>query len=582
MEINTMELRTLDPKILQPNPANPRHTTAGDHADAQLIANIRALGILQPPVVRQENGEFIIIAGHRRVRAAITLALPEILVLLRDSDDGADSVRAVSENVVRSPLSPVDQWRSIEALSSDHWTDDAIGAALALPVRTIRKLRLLAHIHPAMLNHIANGDMPKEEQLRTIAAASTEEQASVWKTHKPKKGQPSVLWYLIATALEKRRYYITEAKFGPDEEQAFGIIWEEDLFGSADEDTRYTTNIDGFLAAQAAWLEANLPKNGIVLPSDDYGNPKLPPKAERVWGQKKKSDKIGRSVDPRSGAIKEIVFRLPTPAPKKGKQAAAEHDDDAPAVSKTTRPDIAQKGMAIIGEFRTDALAKALSENSFDDITLIGLLLLAFNANNVEIKTSDFTRTKRQRLFQRITEGGHLTQDLGLLRDAARELLALAFTCRPGFNSSGIAALFAGDAIAADAHLPNMATEEFLSSLSKTALERAASSLGVPAGQRAKDTRAALIKHTAGTTFVLPAAQFAPSENQLAAHQKAAESYDEDGVGDDGDLEDDNTCAPAASLNGSTELDDEDSADDEESEDENRHLDSDPHSSAYL
>ena len=577
-----MELRTLDPKILQPNPANPRHTTAGDHADAQLIANIRALGILQPPVVRQENGEFIIIAGHRRVRAAITVALPEILVLLRDSDDGADSVRAVSENVVRSPLSPVDQWRSIEALSSDHWTDDAIGAALALPVRTIRKLRLLAHIHPAMLNHIANGDMPKEEQLRTIAAASTEEQASVWKTHKPKKGQPSVLWYLIATALEKRRYYITEAKFGPDEEQAFGIIWEEDLFGSADEDTRYTTNIDGFLAAQAAWLEANLPKNGIVLPSDDYGNPKLPPKAERVWGQKKKSDKIGRSVDPRSGAIKEIVFRLPTPAPKKGKQAAAEHDDDAPAVSKTTRPDIAQKGMAIIGEFRTDALAKALSENSFDDITLIGLLLLAFNANNVEIKTSDFTRTKRQRLFQRITEGGHLTQDLGLLRDAARELLALAFTCRPGFNSSGIAALFAGDAIAADAHLPNMATEEFLSSLSKTALERAASSLGVPAGQRAKDTRAALIKHTAGTTFVLPAAQFAPSENQLAAHQKAAESYDEDGVGDDGDLEDDNTCAPAASLNGSTELDDEDSADDEESEDENRHLDSDPHSSAYL
>jgi ParB family transcriptional regulator, chromosome partitioning protein len=179
-----MELRTLDPKILQPNPANPRKTMAGDHADTQLIANIRALGILQPPVVRQENGDFIIIAGHRRVRAALALDLPEILVLLRDSDDGADSVRAVSENVVRCPLSAVDQWRSIEALSSDHWNDDAIGTALALPVRTIKKLRLLAHIHPAMLDHIAGGDMPKEEQLRTIAAASAEEQASVWKTHK--------------------------------------------------------------------------------------------------------------------------------------------------------------------------------------------------------------------------------------------------------------------------------------------------------------------------------------------------------------------------------------------------------------
>jgi len=83
MEISTMELRTLDPKILQPNPANPRQTMAGDHADNQLIANIRALGILQPPVVRQENGDFIIVAGHRRVRAALALDLPEILVLLR-------------------------------------------------------------------------------------------------------------------------------------------------------------------------------------------------------------------------------------------------------------------------------------------------------------------------------------------------------------------------------------------------------------------------------------------------------------------------------------------------------------------
>ena len=112
-----MELRTLDPKILQPNPANPRQTMAGDHADNQLIANIRALGILQPPVVRQENGDFIIIAGHRRVRAALALDLPEILVLLRDSDDGADSVRAVSENVVRCPLSPVDQWRASRLLA---------------------------------------------------------------------------------------------------------------------------------------------------------------------------------------------------------------------------------------------------------------------------------------------------------------------------------------------------------------------------------------------------------------------------------------------------------------------------------
>ena len=138
-----------------------------------------------------------------------------------------------------------------------------------------------------MLDHIAKGDMPKEEQLRTIAAASAEEQTSVWKHHKPRKGEPNVYWHEIARALQKRQLYAKDAKFGPDEERAFGIVLEEDLFSPAGEDTRFTTNVEGFLAAQAAWLESNLPKNGLVLPADDYGNPKLPPKAERVWGQKK-------------------------------------------------------------------------------------------------------------------------------------------------------------------------------------------------------------------------------------------------------------------------------------------------------
>lgn len=43
--------------------------------------------------------------------------------------------------------------------------------ALALPVRQIRKLRLLANVLSAMLDHMALGDMPNEQQLRTIAAA---------------------------------------------------------------------------------------------------------------------------------------------------------------------------------------------------------------------------------------------------------------------------------------------------------------------------------------------------------------------------------------------------------------------------
>ena len=387
-----MELRTVDPRSLKTDPNNPRKTAAGEHADAQFVANIKAVGILQPPLVRQQDEDtLVIIAGNRRVRAAIDADIDEILVLVRGDDDGSDRLRSLSENVVRAPMNAVDQWRAIEALSSDNWTDDAIGVALALPLRTIRKLRLLANIHPAMLDYIATGDMPRENELATIAAASAAEQASVWKKHKPKKGQPDVTWREVARALEKRRLYAKDAKFGAEEEQAFGIVWQEDLFEQGDEDARFTDQVEAFFAAQAAWMEANLPKKGVIVAVDDYGHAKLPPKAVQVWSAPKKSDTIGLYVDPRSGSIKEIVYRLPQPEPKKGKRTAAAAQEEEAQVPSKARPEITQKGVAMIGDFRTEALTRALSENSVDDTTMLGLLVLAFGANNVEARTGDYS-----------------------------------------------------------------------------------------------------------------------------------------------------------------------------------------------
>ena len=217
-----MHLKPVDPRTLKVNPNNPRRMSAGEHPDAQMVANIQAVGILQPPVVREDGDDLEIVAGHRRVAAAIAAGWTEILVLVRGPDDGGDALRAMSENVVRAQMGPVDQWRAIEALVSAEWTEQAIATALALPVRTLRKLRLLAQLLPAMLDQMALGDMPEEGILRTIAAASADEQAAVWKKHKPKKGQRAV-WWEIARALAKRTLPTSAAKFGAELAQAYGI-----------------------------------------------------------------------------------------------------------------------------------------------------------------------------------------------------------------------------------------------------------------------------------------------------------------------------------------------------------------------
>ena len=495
-------------------------------SDAALKASIKIIGVIQPPTVSEKDGDLTIVYGARRVRFAIELGLPEINVLVKDPDDNDQMRSGRAKTWSRAPMATVDLWRSIESLASENWTEDAIAAALAVPVRQIRKLRLLANVHPAILDQIGAGDMPREQELRTIASAPREDQAAVWKKLKPKKGEGAI-WWKIAQALEKTRFFAKDAKFGEDERAAFAIVWQEDLFAEGDEDNRFTVDGEAFASAQRAWLDANMPKNGVLLETDQYGQPKLPPKAQRTWTKPKKGDQVGFTIQPRDGTIHEIVFRMPE-AGNEERQEPIEpttSEDEAPAPKKT-RPEITYKGTEIIGALRTEALVKGLEANPVDDATLIGLLILALNARNVSIQThggsGNPTRTK---LVQSITEGGRLSQDVERLRVVARQTLANVLSCSLGHGDSGLPARIAGDAIGADAHLGNMATEDFLSCLSKAAIERVGSSLNVQPRQRVKDTRAAVVTEAAGSTYVHPAALFALSQAEIAHHSEAPRDY---------------------------------------------------------
>ena len=223
------ELRSVDPRSLITNPNNPRRTATPKAMDDQLIASIRAIGIIQPPLVKETEAGLEIVAGNRRNNCAIVAGLDVIDVLVGDADEVANAMRSVSENLVRVSMNSVDIWRATESLEGQGWTEQAIADALALPARTVRRLKLLAHMLPAMLDVMATGNMPNEDQMRTIAAASRDEQAQVWKKYKPKKGQ-DLYWHEIARELAKRRIPFAAAKFDETLAKAYGVIWEDDLF----------------------------------------------------------------------------------------------------------------------------------------------------------------------------------------------------------------------------------------------------------------------------------------------------------------------------------------------------------------
>ena len=105
-----MDLRIVDLRTLTFDPNNPRRTKARAEQDAQLTANIKRVGALQPPVARPHaDGGLVVVAGERRVKCAIAAGLVEDFVLVRGPDDGGDAVRALSENVMRQAMSAVDR-----------------------------------------------------------------------------------------------------------------------------------------------------------------------------------------------------------------------------------------------------------------------------------------------------------------------------------------------------------------------------------------------------------------------------------------------------------------------------------------
>lgn len=94
-----------------PNPDQPRRNFTEDHLQ-DLSASIKAKGIIQPLIVRKRasgNGEYEIVAGERRWRAAQMAQLHEIPVLVRDFTDTEVLEVAIIENIQRADLNPVEE-----------------------------------------------------------------------------------------------------------------------------------------------------------------------------------------------------------------------------------------------------------------------------------------------------------------------------------------------------------------------------------------------------------------------------------------------------------------------------------------
>jgi ParB family transcriptional regulator, chromosome partitioning protein len=140
-------LRHLPIELLHPNPNNPRKVFAEEELE-DLSRSIREKGLLQPLVVRQrDDGEYEIVAGERRWRAAQRAGLHELPVLIRILTDGETLEIALIENIQRSDLNALEEARAYgQLLEQFSYTQqqlaDSVGKSRSHIANTIRLLTL--------------------------------------------------------------------------------------------------------------------------------------------------------------------------------------------------------------------------------------------------------------------------------------------------------------------------------------------------------------------------------------------------------------------------------------------------------
>lgn len=109
----------LDVKRISFNPYQPRESMDTDKFE-ELVNSVRVHGILQPIVVRSKgNDEYELVAGERRLRAAMAAGLARIPAVIRELSNEQSLEVALIENIQREDINPIDAAVSYKRLADE-------------------------------------------------------------------------------------------------------------------------------------------------------------------------------------------------------------------------------------------------------------------------------------------------------------------------------------------------------------------------------------------------------------------------------------------------------------------------------
>jgi ParB/RepB/Spo0J family partition protein len=154
-------------RVVVPESFNPRGEVAVDRELEQLAASIRADGCLQPIRVRAtKHGDYALIAGERRYRAAVKACVMELPAIIRpagtdDEEEQSDLlVEALLENDLRRDLDPLARARGFQRLVDTGLTVKGVAERLQTTQARVREHLRILKLPVGLQGKFASGEIP--------------------------------------------------------------------------------------------------------------------------------------------------------------------------------------------------------------------------------------------------------------------------------------------------------------------------------------------------------------------------------------------------------------------------------------
>jgi ParB family transcriptional regulator, chromosome partitioning protein len=169
--------REIPIELIHRNPEQPRTHFAEDEL-AELEASIREKGVLQPILVRPSRGqpgEYQIVAGERRWRAAQRAGLGAVPALVRELGDNQAFEIAIVENVQRTDLNPLEEAKAYAALMGRmQYTQDETAKVVGKSRSHVANTLRLAALPPGVQAHLMAGRLSAGHARAILSAADPE------------------------------------------------------------------------------------------------------------------------------------------------------------------------------------------------------------------------------------------------------------------------------------------------------------------------------------------------------------------------------------------------------------------------